>query len=117
MNPLAKDIAAAEVPPGSARMWWLGQAGFAFKSHSGTTVYADPYLSDAVERLAGFKRLSLAPLAPEDVRADLVVLTHEHEDHLDPAALPLIDDLDVRGLTLEVAHVPHGGQELLVILA
>ena len=30
------------------------------------------------------------PIAAEDVRADLVVLTHEHTDHLDPDALPVI---------------------------
>ena len=48
------------------------------------------YLSDAVERLHGFKRLSLAPIAAEEVRADLVVLTHEHADHLDPDAVPVI---------------------------
>jgi L-ascorbate 6-phosphate lactonase len=90
MNRLAEEIALAEVPEGSVQLWWLGQAGFAFKTPSATVVYVDPYLSDAVERLHGFKRLSLAPLAAEDVRADLVVLTHEHADHLDPDAIPVI---------------------------
>lgn len=90
MNSLAREIASAEVPQGSLRLWWLGQAGFAFKTSAGTTVFADPYLSDAVERLAGFKRLSLAPIAPEEVRADVVVLTHEHEDHLDPDTVPVV---------------------------
>jgi L-ascorbate 6-phosphate lactonase len=90
MNPLAQEIAATEVPPASVRLWWLGQAGFALKTPAGQIIYADPYLSDAVERLHGFKRLSLAPLGAEDVRADIVVLTHEHTDHLDPDALPAI---------------------------
>ena len=90
MNRLAEEIAAAEVSEGSVQLWWLGQAGFAFKAPSAAVVYVDPYLSDAVERLHGFKRLSLAPLAAEDVRADLVVLTHEHADHLDPDAIPVI---------------------------
>ena len=80
----------SKVPRGAVRMWWLGQAGFAFKTDHGKIIYADPYLSDAVERLHGFKRLSLAPIAAEDVRADLVILTHEHTDHLDPDALPVI---------------------------
>jgi L-ascorbate 6-phosphate lactonase len=79
-----------DVPPGAVRMWWLGQAGFAFKTDRGTTIYTDPYLSDAVERLHGFKRLSLAPIAAEDVCTELVILTHEHTDHLDPDALPVI---------------------------
>ncbi len=90
MNRLAEEIAAADVPAGSVRLWWLGQAGFAFKTPAPAIVYADPYLSDAVERLHGFKRLSLAPLAADDVQADLVVLTHEHTDHLDPDAIPVI---------------------------
>jgi len=80
----------SDVPRGAVRMWWLGQAGFAFKTPPGKIIYADPYLSDAVERLHGFKRLSLAPIDAEDVRADLVVLPHEHADHLDPDALPVI---------------------------
>ena len=74
----------AEVPSDSLGLWWLGQAGFVFKTPAGKIVYLDPYLSDAVERLFGFKRLSLPPIAAEEVRADLVVLTHEHADHLDP---------------------------------
>jgi L-ascorbate 6-phosphate lactonase len=87
---LAEEIDRCRVPRGAVRLWWLGQAGFAFRTHAGKTVYVDPYLSDAVERLHGFKRLSLAPIAAEDVKADLVVLSHEHTDHLDPDAIPII---------------------------
>jgi len=86
----AEEIAECRVPARSVRLWWLGQAGFAFKTHAGRIVYVDPYLSDAVERLHGFKRLSLSPIAAEDVKADLVVLSHEHTDHLDPDAIPAI---------------------------
>ncbi|MDD5705304.1 MAG: MBL fold metallo-hydrolase [Kiritimatiellae bacterium] len=87
---LAKDIESASIPAGAVRLWWLGQAGFAFKTAAGTRVFVDPYLSDACERLHGFKRLSLSPVAPEEVAADLVVLTHEHTDHLDPDTLPVV---------------------------
>jgi L-ascorbate 6-phosphate lactonase len=80
----------ADVPDNSVSIWWLGQAGFVFKTPAGKVVYLDPYLSDAAERLFGFKRLSLPPIAAEEVRADLVVFTHEHADHLDPDALPVI---------------------------
>jgi L-ascorbate 6-phosphate lactonase len=85
---LVEEIAACRVPARSVRLWWLGQAGFAFKTHAGRVVFVDPYLSDAVERLHGFKRLSLSPIAPEEARADLVVISHEHTDHLDPDTLP-----------------------------
>ncbi len=87
---LSREIQAAVAPDASVCLWWLGQAGFAFKTPAGQIVYADPYLSDAVQRLHGFKRLSLAPIAAEEVSVDLVVLTHEHTDHLDPDALPVI---------------------------
>lgn len=72
------------------RLTWLGQAGFCLKTAAGKRIYLDPYLSDACERLFGFKRLSLPAVAPEDVEADWVILTHEHADHLDPDALPVI---------------------------
>jgi L-ascorbate 6-phosphate lactonase len=96
MSRLSEEILAAEVPAASIRMWWLGQAGFAFKTPRGKIIYADPYLSDAVERLHGFKRLSLAPIGADEVRADLVVLTHEHADHLDPDAVPVIARCNTR---------------------
>ncbi|HUW34064.1 MAG TPA: MBL fold metallo-hydrolase [Planctomycetota bacterium] len=88
MTKLIEEIAECRVPARAVRLWWLGQAGFAFKTPTGKVVYVDPYLSDAVERLHGFKRLSLSPIAPEEARADLVVISHEHTDHLDPDALP-----------------------------
>src|SRR5271157_6492576 len=96
MRRLSDEILAAEIPAASIRMWWLGRSGFAFKTPRGKIIYADPYLSDAVERLHGFKRLSLAPIAAEEVQADLVVMTHEHADHLDPDAIPVIARLNPR---------------------
>jgi len=69
---------------------WLGQAGFAFRTPAGKRVFLDPYLSDACERLHGFRRLSLPAMSAEEVEADWVVLTHEHTDHLDPDAIPVM---------------------------
>jgi L-ascorbate 6-phosphate lactonase len=90
MRDLTHDIADTTVPQGCARIWWLGQAGFVFKSGGGTVIYLDPYLSDLVERLAGFRRLTPKLVEPEDVRADWIISSHEHEDHLDIDALPVI---------------------------
>ena len=87
---LAEEIVNCRVPARSVRLWWLGQAGFAFKTQAGRIVFVDPCLSDAAERLHGFKRLSLSPISAEEVQANLVVLSHEHTDHLDPDALPAI---------------------------
>ncbi|MFZ4396521.1 MAG: MBL fold metallo-hydrolase [Kiritimatiellia bacterium] len=90
MSELTRDLQTAAVPAGSLRMYWLGQAGFAFRTAAGRRIFLDPHLSDACERLFGFKRLSLPALRAEDVEADWVVLTHEHADHLDPDAIPVI---------------------------
>lgn len=90
MNRLGREILSDSVPAGSVRLWWLGQSGFVFKTGDSKIVLVDPYLSDAVERLNGFKRLSLSPITAEEVKSNLVVITHEHTDHLDPDALPVI---------------------------
>jgi len=90
MKNLAQEIATTKVPEGSAAIWWLAQAGFVFKSASGNVVYLDPYLSDVVDKIAGFKRLSVAPIDMEDVKTDWMVNSHEHPDHLDTDALPII---------------------------
>ena len=55
MNSLATTIATREVPKGSLALYWLCQAGFAFKSSAGQIVYIDPYLSDVVERVVGLQ--------------------------------------------------------------
>ncbi|MBN2308721.1 MAG: MBL fold metallo-hydrolase [Candidatus Hydrogenedentes bacterium] len=90
MKALAAQIEAAPAPEGGVALWWLAQAGFVFKTSSGTVLYVDPYLSNVVERAFGFKRLSLSPIQPGHVRADWVISSHEHLDHFDIDALPII---------------------------
>ena len=90
MTDLSADLKNAGVPHGGVRLYWLGQAGFIFKTPAGMRIFLDPYLSDACERLHGFKRLSLPAMTAPDVEADWVILTHEHTDHLDPDSIPEI---------------------------
>lgn len=90
MNKLNNRIQATSVLDGFAAIWWLAQAGFAFKSSGGTVIYLDPYLSDVVEKIGGFKRLCVSPIDASDVRTDWVISSHEHPDHLDTDALPVI---------------------------
>lgn len=66
---------------------WLGQSGYLL-SDGKTTICIDPYLSDAVNRIAGRPRMEGIPIRPEDLRADAVICTHNHVDHLDPDAIP-----------------------------
>jgi L-ascorbate 6-phosphate lactonase len=90
MTDLAHRIETTVVAPGTLALFWLCQAGFAFKTSSGRVVYIDPYFSDVVERKFGFKRMMKCPIAVEQVVADLVVCTHEHLDHMDTDALPAL---------------------------
>lgn len=64
-------------------IYWLGGGGFVFKFSDKTTICIDPYLSNSVERLFGFKRLIQPPITPEALKFDALLVTHEHGDHLD----------------------------------
>jgi L-ascorbate metabolism protein UlaG (beta-lactamase superfamily) len=95
-------LAAADtqVPEGSAGvLWWLGQAGFALRHRDGL-VLIDPYLSDSLAaKYAGttfpHQRLHPAPATGRDLaRADVVLHTHAHTDHLDGET---VRDLEAAG--------------------
>ncbi|MCL4394570.1 MAG: MBL fold metallo-hydrolase [Chloroflexi bacterium] len=93
MESLARKIQETQVPSNSLALFWISQAGFVFKSHSGRVICVDPYLTDYVERALpdyglGFKRIMAKIIEPEEVDADYVVSTHSHQDHLDVDALP-----------------------------
>jgi len=90
MPNLAETIAHHKVKAGQLAIYWICQAGFVFKNSANEVVYIDPYFSDVVERLIGFKRMMSCPLLPEDAHADIVVCTHEHLDHMDTDALPVM---------------------------
>jgi L-ascorbate 6-phosphate lactonase len=95
MEILAKKIQDTRVEAGSLAVFWLGQAGFVFKTPVGTIVYTDPYLTDYVQRALpeyglGFKRIMPKLIEADEVEADYVVSTHSHQDHLDADALPIL---------------------------
>ena len=71
-------------------LYWLGGAGFLFVFDNGQIVCIDPYLSDSVERIAGFRRLSIPPFCSGELSFDILLLTHDHPDHLD---IDSFDDL------------------------
>jgi len=90
MGKVAQNIVSKKVEEGTVAIFWLGQAGFVFKTAQGKIIYVDPYLTDSVEGVAGFKRLTPSVIEPGEVRADWVVITHLHPDHLDIDAVPEI---------------------------
>jgi L-ascorbate 6-phosphate lactonase len=90
MMSLAERIATTQVEPGTVAIFYLAQAGFALKTSAGKTVVIDPYLSDSVNRLFGFKRMIPAVISSEELAPDVMLITHSHADHLDVDAVPVI---------------------------
>ena len=69
---------------------WLGQSGYILSDEQ-TVICIDPYLSDCVNRIASRPRLKDVPIKPQDLKADAVICTHNHVDHVDIDAIPLMD--------------------------
>lgn len=67
----------------------LGQTGFMFESNNNKFII-DPYLSDYVEDKYGEKLKRQSPIVVEPellFDIDIILITHEHEDHCDPNTL------------------------------
>lgn len=92
MGNLTLYIGATSVGAGDVAIFWLGGAGFAFKTAAGKIIFIDPYLSDCLDHRYSWKRLPLSPIpfAPDEVKPDLVLVTHAHDDHLDPETIPVL---------------------------
>lgn len=69
---------------------WLGQSGYIL-SDGTTEICIDPYLSDVVNKVANRPRVREIPIAPEDLKSDIVICTHNHLDHIDTDSIPLMD--------------------------
>ena len=85
-----KKLSGAQPKNGQIALFWLGQAGFLIKNSAGEILAVDPYFSDMVERLDGFKRLMMPVMEPEELDADVILVTHYHGDHLDLDSLPTL---------------------------
>ncbi len=83
---LVSSIAGCSPPPDVLAVWFLSQESVVWKA-GGLTVWIDPYLVHDPHR-------RYAPLVqPTEVTcADLVLITHEHLDHLDPVTCAGIAD-------------------------
>lgn len=79
-----KSILDFKLSSTQAALWWLGQAGYVLRT-AGLTVVIDPYLSDsAAKDSPDFTRQYPPPIKPEELFADIYIITHDHLDHLDP---------------------------------
>ncbi len=73
---------------GTVSLAWMGQAGFLLKNSTGKVLVLDVYLSDLSEKQDGNKRLMPALCRPEEIKADVVLASHHHTDHLDLVSIP-----------------------------
>jgi L-ascorbate 6-phosphate lactonase len=90
MPDFARRLATARPEPGGLLVFALGQAGYALRGAS-ALVLVDPWLSTALEEDEGIMRPAAPALGPEEVEAaDVVCITHEHADHLDPRTVAAI---------------------------
>ena len=66
---------------------WITQAGLVFETEK-ITIMVDPYLSDSVAKCnpAKHRRISVDE-SVFDIRPDVIIITHDHLDHLDPETL------------------------------
>jgi len=81
------EIRELDVRDDQAALWAIGQAGFIIRSGD-VAVAIDPYLSDSVGKVAPeFSRILPVPIQPEELRVDLLLVTHDHLDHLDPETI------------------------------
>jgi len=81
---LIEEMNSCVVPEGHAAFWWLGQHSFVVKL-GGVVCYIDPFLTDMEARQV---RPLLKP--GEITNADIVLGSHDHADHIDREAWPVI---------------------------
>ena len=67
----------------------LGQAGVRIDLKNGTQILVDPYLTDTLREKKGdrFARLVPPPENMESLDPDILLITHDHGDHMDMATL------------------------------
>jgi L-ascorbate 6-phosphate lactonase len=95
---LMDEILSVRVEPGRVALWWLGQSGYVLKTPGGLVAAIDPYLTDGASDGGHHERRFPPPIAPADLRCDIIFCTHDHPDHTDPATL--LPALDRSGATI-----------------
>lgn len=117
---------------GQVALFWLGQAGFLFKTADGKAIAIDPYFSDHVMRTEnniGFKRMTPPPCEADDIVFDALLISHEHGDHFDIEAIadmmkngktqvytnaPVAAGMEKMGLDMNRVHVLEKGKAVSI---
>jgi L-ascorbate metabolism protein UlaG (beta-lactamase superfamily) len=95
------------------RLTYFGHASFLVETMDGTRVILDPYLSGSFDNALRY--------SPIDEAADVVISTHEHDDHMASGTIPgdplvyvhpeaaKVGSLDIKGV--QVYHDEAGGSK------
>ncbi|MGM0873218.1 MAG: MBL fold metallo-hydrolase [Bacillota bacterium] len=91
-EPLMKEVGHTQVTTNSVAFWNLGQAGILIKGkQEDGWICIDPYLTASIEESdpqSEFKRAFSPIVEPSMLKnIDGILVTHEHEDHLDLATV------------------------------
>lgn len=81
-------VRALPLGPGQLAVWWLAQASFLLKLHTGAVLLIDPWLTGGpIGSGTRGERLTPPPIQPEQLDVDAVFISHDHLDHLDSETL------------------------------
>ena len=104
------------------KVTWLTQAGLLFENDK-IKILVDPYLSDTIGAVEPKKKRRI-PVDERyfDIKPDVILITHDHRDHLDPATLDhyLKGEGSVTVLSGDASFrklVSYGGDHNYVLLA
>jgi L-ascorbate metabolism protein UlaG (beta-lactamase superfamily) len=83
---LAASAAAHAAPPGTMSIRWHGQSFFELTTTKGTNIVFDPHAIEEYPRVA--------------VKADLLLMSHLHDDHTQTHVVENLKDLEKNGLAI-----------------
>lgn len=92
--PVAEPAFDKELPEDEVRVTWFGHSSLLLQMH-GMNILIDPVFSERSSPVsfAGNKRFSHPPVKVEDLPSiDLLILSHDHYDHLDYNVIKEIDE-------------------------
>ena len=105
------------------KLTWLTQAGLLFESGK-LKIMVDPYLSDSITKRSPERKRRI-PIAERffDADPDVILITHDHLDHLDPETLEVFLAKATKPITFLACEnafnklVKYGGGHNYVLLA
>ena len=105
------------------KVTWLAQAGLLFENDN-VKIMVDPYFSDSVGKLNEKKHRRI-PVCEKyfDVTPDVLIITHDHLDHLDPETIEVLLKKATKPITFLACEnafnklVKYGGGHNYVLLA